>query len=117
MHSHYTQQLFSAITDVWTVVIVVYSVMSGGSNAVWIIGGSSDSAVTKACLLHTILFLSVLTTQVCTHTLLLHACASTATHTTTDAAKTVHSVNPQDTSTEILQLDLPLCSVEVIHLG
>jgi hypothetical protein len=104
MHSHYTQQLFSAITDVWTVVIVVYSVMSAGNNnAVWIIGGSSDSAVTKACLLHTILFLSVLTTQVNVYiqTLLLHACVPTAIHTVTDAAKTVHSVNAESTSTEV----------------
>jgi hypothetical protein len=59
-----TQQLFSAITDAWTVVIVVYSVLRSDDNDVWVIGGLSDNAITKACLLHTILFLSVLTTQV-----------------------------------------------------
>lgn len=59
------KQLFSAITDAWTVIIVVYSVLrDDGKHSSVLVGEHSDSAITQAVVMHTTLFLTVLTTQV-----------------------------------------------------
>eukprot|EP00953_Heterococcus_sp_UTEX-ZZ885_P040281 20602-Heterococcus_DN1.PRE.2 len=53
----------SAITDAWTVVVIVYSVLSDDNRKSWTIGGTSNDVIATTVVMHTTLFLSVLTTQ------------------------------------------------------
>jgi hypothetical protein len=65
-------QLLSAITDAWTVVVIVYSVLSDDNGNSWTIGGTSNDVIATTVVMHTTLFLSVLTTQVCAYALYPH---------------------------------------------